>query len=312
MTNITPLIGTISWRGNKDELGDELNFTIAFTDFRYYPTNPLKLGDLIVLKNDAEITRAIIVDETRAGRSPVQYTAYDYAFYLNKSSAIYQFNSVAADVAITKILKDFNIPIGAVAKMGTKIKKIFNNQRVSDIIKEILEMVEQSSGVKYLLEMRQGKLYIEKQGSLLVRGVFNLYPGGSPAESSLAVGGPSRKISIQDMVNTVQVVDNNDKLLLTKADGGMVNKYGRLQKVVSINQDQKKYGSRIAQNELNKLSKVFEEVSVELIGDDRVRAGRLFDIEEETTGIKGRYLITDVEHQFSNGVHKMRLSLEGL
>ena len=29
MTNITPLIGTIKWRGNVDELGDEISFDIA-------------------------------------------------------------------------------------------------------------------------------------------------------------------------------------------------------------------------------------------------------------------------------------------
>ena len=309
MTNITPLIGNISWRSNKDELGQELNFDIAYTDFRYYPKNPLLIGDVIVLKNKDEITRGIIVDEVRAGRNPVKYTVFDYAFYLNKSTAIYQFNSIAADQAITKILKDFNVPIGAIAKMPTKIKHIFNNENVADIIKEILAIVERSTGVKYLMEMRKGKLVIEKRGSLKVRGVFTLYPTGSPADSTLAVNSPSRRRSIQDMINTIQIVDNNDKLIATRADSANANKYGRLQKVITVDQEEKKYATRIAQNELNELSRVVEEVSVQLIGDDNVRAGRLFEITEETTGIKGTYLINDVEHSIANGIHTMNMNL---
>jgi len=147
MTNITPLIGTINWRGNMDELGDEISFDIAFNDVKHFPKNPCDLGDMVVLKNgDYEITRALIVDESKSGRSPIGYTAFDFAFYINKSNAIYQFKKLAADQCIKKILSDFGVPIGNIVSMPVKVDKIFNDVLVSDIIREIIEIVEKKLG----------------------------------------------------------------------------------------------------------------------------------------------------------------------
>ena len=90
----------------------------------------------------------------------------------------------------------------------------------------------------------------------------------------------------------------------------MVNKYGKLQKVVKLDQKEKLSAAQIAQNELKALSKITEEISIELIGDDRVRAGRLFEVAEAVTGIKGMYLITNVNHAIKGGIHTMVLGLE--
>ncbi|MGE8080514.1 XkdQ/YqbQ family protein [Peribacillus loiseleuriae] len=308
MTNITPLVGSINWRGNTDELGDQISFTIAVND-HYFPANPCSLGDVVILKNGAyEITRAVIVEETKNGRSPIAYSAFDYAFYLNKSNAVYQFNKLAADKCIRKILADFKIPIGNIASMPTKIDKIFNDEQVSTIINKIIETVEQVQGVKYLMEMRQGKLHIEKQTDLTVKGVFKLYNTGGSYDVTAAISNPSRKRSITNMINSIQVV-SNDKVVLKKDDTTMLNKYGRLQKVVTLDENTKLTAAQVAQNELKALSKIVEESSIELIGDDRVRSGRLFVVTEPITGIKGTYLIKDVNHRISGGIHKMSVGL---
>lgn len=309
MTNITPLTGSISWRSNIDELGDEISFTIAFNDTDFFPKNPCDIGDIVMLKNGEEITRAVIVEETRNGRSPVQYTAFDYAFYLNKSTAIYQFNKMSIDAAIKKILGDFGMEIGSIASMSTQIDKIFNNTKVSEIIKELIDTHQQASSIEYLMEMRQGKLYIEEKGNLTITGTFDLADNFVGYNVAHAISNPSRKRSITDMINAIQVVGNDDKLLTEKMDSAKVEKYGKLQKVVQLDQNETKSAAQVAQNELKALSKVFEENSVELPGNDQFRSGRLFSIEEPIIGLSGTYLITDVDHTISNGIHKMRLSL---
>ncbi|WP_342510592.1 hypothetical protein MKY34_11320 [Sporosarcina sp. FSL K6-1522] len=310
MTNITPLIGTISRRSNKDELGEEITFDIAFNDVKHFPKNPCEIGDMVVLKNaNYEITRALIVDEDRSGISPIGYTAFDFAFYLNKSSSIYQFRKMRADQCIRKVVNDFGVPIGNIVSMPVGIDKIFPDDAPSDIIKEIIEFVEQKLGVKYLMEMRQGKLFIERQGDLVIKAMFKPFPDAFLMDATNAIASPSRKRSIADMVNSIQVVGNDDKLVLTRDDTAMVNKYGKLQKVVQLDQDEKRSAAEIARNELKELSKVSEEVSIELLGDDSVRAGRLLVVNEPVTGIKGTYLINDVSHTISGGIHKMSLGL---
>ncbi|MCI1615452.1 XkdQ/YqbQ family protein, partial [Heyndrickxia oleronia] len=254
MTNITPLIGPLSWRSNKDELGDEIGFDISFNDTKFFPKNPCDLGDIVILKNKKEITRAVLVDEDKGGRNPIRYSGFDYAFFLNKSNAIYQFNNIAADQAIKKILNDFNVPIGNIVSMPVKINKIFNDIKVSDIIKQIIEIVQQKQGQKYLMEMRQGKFFIEKQKDLIIKGSFKLFETGSPYDLTTAISNPSKRRSITEMINSIQVVGNNDKIVLEKSDSAMVKKYGKLQKVIKLDQKEKKSAEQIAKNELNALS----------------------------------------------------------
>lgn len=309
MTDITPMLGGLSWKSSTDTLGDELSFEIAFNDTRFFPINPCDVGDMVVLKNGEEITRAVIVDEDRSGRGPISYTAYDFAFYLNKSSSVYQFNGMSASGVLKKVLSDFGVPIGGINVPGVAITKIYNNVVVSDIIRDVLDILTEKTGKIFLMEMRQGKMYIENQTTQTVSGTFQLADNVEVYDVTDAIGDISHKRSITDMINSVQIVGNDDKLLLTKSDGAMVSKYGKLQKVVTLDQDEKLSAAQVAQNELNVLSKMTEEISVELIGDDRVRAGRLFKLSEPVTGVSGTFLITDATHTIANGIHTMSLTL---
>lgn len=310
MTDITPLIGSISRRSNKDELGEEITFDIAFNDVSFFPKNPCDIGDLVILKNnDKEITRAVIVEETKSGRNPISYTAFDYAFYLNKSTTIYQFTKMRADQCIRKILNDFNIPIGNVVNINFNVDKIYPEDTPSDIIEDILDQARQKTNIKHLMEMRQGKLYIEPQGNLTIKALIQQVEGWGKVDATLAISNPSKTRSIVNMKNSIQIVSNDDKLILTRDDNAMINKYGRLQEVVKLDQEEKRSAVQVAQNELKQLSKVVEEASIELLGDDNVRAGRLIEVNEPITGLKGKYLINDVTHTISGAIHIMSLSL---
>lgn len=312
MTNITPVIGSISWKSNLDELGDEISFNLAYNDDRYFPQDVCNLGDLLIFKNgDYEITRTIIVEENKSGRSPISYVSFDYAFYLNKSTAIYQFNEISADQAIKKICSDFNIPIGNIKSIPAKVNKIFNAKKVSDIIKEILSDSENFTQKKYLMEMRQGKLYIENKSDTKIKGLFNLAKNLTGYDVTHAISNPSKKRSITDMRNTIQIV-LDDQIVATEINQALINQYGRLQEVISISEDEKVKATGIAKEKLNQLGKIFEETSVDLPGDDRFRAGRLLDLYEPVTGITGTYLIKDVNHSISKGIHTMSLGLEAV
>lgn len=311
LTNITPIIGTITRRSNKDELGEEISFDVAHSESKFIPDNPCDIGDMVILKNgEKEITRALIVDETRSGRSPIGYVAFDAAFYLNKSTMIKQFKKMRADQCIRNILKDFNVPIGHIPTIPVTIDQIYPDDTPIDIIRDILDRVRRQKRLKYLLEMRQGKLYIEPQDNLVIRAWFNFRNNEYRYDATGVITNPSRSRSINDMINSIQIVNNEDKFVLTKNDNEMMNKYGKLQKVVKLDQNEKLTAKQVAENELKELSKITEETSIELPGDDNVRAGRLLDLKEPVTGIKGRHLITEVTHTIHGRIHTMNLGLE--
>lgn len=307
-TNITPLVGDIQWRSNINELGEQLDFNIAFNDDRYFPINPVDIGNIISLRNEDEIFRGIVVSEQRNGRGAISYTCFDYAFYLNKSSGIYQFNKVSAKKAIETILDDFEVPIGNITGIPTIINKIFNERLISDIIKEIITIAEDEQGIKYRMEMRQGKLYIVKQEDMVIKATFKLADNIQPYDISSSISNSSRKRTIENMKNSIKLVFDN-KVIAEEKKNNLIDKYGLLQEVKTVDKKDKAQAKNIAKKKLNELAKVFEDNSLEMIGNDKVRAGRIIEIEEPITGMKGQYLVKSVNHTLKNAIHRMQLSL---
>lgn len=111
------------------------------------------------------------------------------------------------------------------------------------------------------------------------------------------------------MTNSIQVVCE-DKVILTKIDTSMIKRFGKLQKTISIDKKKKKEAAQNAQSELNQLSKITETGKVVLMGDDRVKAGRVLEINEKYTGLKNDYTVKDVTHTVVNGIHKMTVNME--
>lgn len=308
-TNITPMLGDIQWRSDINELGEQLDFNIAFNDDRYFPMNPVDIGNIISLTNEEEIFRGIVVSEQRNGRGAVSYTSFDYAFYLNKSSGIYQFNRVPAKKAIETILKDFKVPIGSITEIPTIINKIFNERLISDIIKEIITIAEDEQGIKYRLEMKQGKLYISKQEDLIIKASFKLADNIQPYDILSSISNPSRKRTIENMKNSIKLVFDN-KVIAQEKKNDLIDKYGLLQEVKTVDKKDKAQAKNIAKKKLEELGKIFEDNSLEMIGNDNVRAGRIIEIEEPITGMTGQYLIKSANHTLKNGIHRMQLTLE--
>ncbi len=309
LTNITPIIGNLAWRSNIDELSVELSFNLAHSDAKLFPKNPCDVGDMVILKNGSfEITRGIIVNETKNGRSPISYKAFDMAFYLNKSKRMYQFKSVTATQAITRICKENNIPIHAIASMKTKIKETYVSETLSDIIKDILEKVNKDQSTKYRFEMRFGKFHVYKVIDMVINPKIRLAPNLSEFETTQALSNPARTRQIEDMRNRIHLVSDN-KLITQVSDDKLIKKYGLLSEIVDVNKDDISKAKNIARNTLKELGRVFEEGSVEMLGNDLVLAGRMMEIEEPITGMKGKYLINSVQHTASNGIHKMSVGL---
>jgi hypothetical protein len=298
--NISHLVGSVSWESNVDTLGVKLEFDFAFTDINGIPKNLVTAGDLVVLRNNnKEIFRGMVVVENANGRSPRKYTCFDFAFHLNKSKTIIQFNKDIASQAIEKVLNRFKVP-HKITTIPVKISKIYKQEYVSDVIKDILSLAKKELGIKYRLEMRGGTLYIEKQKDLLVKPQYTL------------ISNPSRSRSIEEMKNSILIVSDGEKstkIISEAKDNKNISKYGLLQEIETVDKKDIAKARNIANNLLSELNKVKEDNSIELLGDDNVRAGRILKVNEPITGIVGEYLITDCKHIVTKGTHKMSLTL---
>lgn len=304
-TNITPIVGVIKRRSSYLELGEQLDFDVAYNDDRFFPVNPVDLGSLIVLQNADEIYRGIVITENKNGRSPISYTSFDYGFYLNKSKEVYQFNGVAGEQAIKTMLSDYGVPVGQIDSLGIVVNKIYKDE-ISSTIKDILEQAKKETGITYLMEFRQGKFYVEKQTTRVIKASFNL--AGTDYNIQDAISNPSRTRSIENMRNSIKITLEDDVITQVR-DDSLIKKFGVLQEVTSIDGEDIARAKTIAANMLKDLGRISEDCSIDVPGDDRVRAGRVLEITEQVTGMSGLYLITDASHTIQNGIHKMNLGL---
>lgn len=311
--NITQLTSALNWQDSIDTLGMELSFNIAKNIKDKYLINvKADAGDKVILKNNEnEVFRGIITDidleEFNYG-----VTCFDYAFYLNKSKTIIQFKKIPATKAIKELCSKFSVNVGNVTAISTQISKIYKDKTIAEIIKDILAQATMELGIKYRLEMREGKLYIEEYKDLVVSAIYK--PASNLAKFSIldAIGNITKTKSIQEMKNSIQISSSDEKdtrIVANTKDDSNIKKYGLLQEVISVDKKDLGKANNIAKNKLKELNVVEETISLELLGSDKVRAGRILNITNNEYELSGQYLVTNCSHSYNNSIHKMSIDV---
>ncbi|WP_432408563.1 XkdQ/YqbQ family protein [Wukongibacter sp. M2B1] len=311
--NITQLCSNLSWRDSIETLGMELTFDIARNTEDDNIPDVVEIGNKLILKNNStEIFRGIITD-LGTERYKKAITAFDYAFYLNQSRTIIQFRKISAKEAISQLCTKFNVPIGNITSISTPITKIYKDKTIAEIIKDILKQATNELGIKYRLEMRAGKLYIEKYTDLIVTATFQPSSNLEAFNILDAIGNISKTESIQDMKNSIQITSGNEKssrIVATAEDTTNIAKYGLLQEVESVDDKDISKATNIANNKLKELNRINEDTTISLLGNDDVRAGRILEVANTIFDLKGQYLVKSCTHTYSNSIHKMSITVE--
>lgn len=309
--NLTELVGNISWKSNIDLLSVQLDFEMAFNDARFFPANPVEIGDMVLLVNAGKIVfQGFVIDENRNGRGSREYSCFDAAFYLNESKTTVQFSKTPAAAAIQKLVGEFGITVGTIDVKGVPISKIYNNRSPADIIRDIITHALLETGQTYRMEVREGKFCVLNQQDIVITPTFKLAGNVQAYPIIESISNPKRKRSIRGMKNSIQVT-SEDKIVLTVKEPATVKKYGLLQDSIDVSKEELKSGKHKAMAEirLGQLNRIEDSLSFDVLGSDDLRSGRLLYIKEETTGADDLYLITAAQHTIQSGIHKTKLEL---
>lgn len=309
--DITELVGGVSLESNVDTLGDHLSFEMAYA--APYLKAEVNVGDIVQLYGEKEVFRGIVVTKTR-GENAQSFDCFDFAFYLNKSKAIKQFNKVRADVAIKQLLSEFNVPVGSVSPMSILITRIFYDKEVSSVIEEVLGEVTAATGKKYVMEMNAGKLEIYQDAERIVKATIRQADNLPAVDCMDTISDPTKTASIENMKNSVIVYVGGEDGLTVKAEAknaGLVSKYGLLQDTHSLEEKNIAQAKNIAQNLLKQHGRVSMTASVTVLGSFDLRAGRVVEINEPKTGIVGKYKILSASHSIGHA-HTVALDLEAV
>ncbi|WMI80898.1 XkdQ/YqbQ family protein [Anaerotignum sp. MB30-C6] len=307
--DITAMVGNISLDSNTDTLGDQLNFEMAYVN---YLNHQVDVGDVVQLFDiKKEVFVGVVVAKNIKERSR-DFICFDFAFYLNKSKVIKQFNNVSADAAIKQLLTEFSVPIGSIAPMKTIIKKIYYDKEVSEVIKDIMEEVKKATGIRYIMEMNRGKLEIYKAADKVVKATVKLADNVAPIDCMTTISSPSKSRSIEEMKNSIKLYVGNESKVQVYAEAkndSLISKYGLLQETQSLEEKNIAQAKNIANNLLKELGKVVETAEITVLGNFDLRAGRIVEVHEPSTEISGKYRIKSCNHEIG-ALHKTTLELE--
>ncbi|CKH08510.1 Uncharacterised protein [Fusobacterium polymorphum] len=313
--DVSDIIGNLTWRDTVDTLGVEVEFELPVNrynkDFEFL--YDITLGDPIQILNDKGeiLVQAIIVTETPNGKI-TNFTAYDMAWYLNKSTVIKQFKKMIGNDCVKSLCKEIGIKV-EVSGLDTKIDKIYKDKSISDVIKDIIEQCSQFNSKKFFIEFDNGTLKIMPYKKIKVFGQFEIQKDKF-ININENIGGVSLTKSIVDMKNSVLVITENKGAIRTigqEQDTKSIEKYGKLQQVVTLDEKEFSKANLVAKNELKKLNRITEDFSIDVLGDDNVKSGRVIDIDLPLFNLKGEYLIKESNHTISNNIHRINLKLEG-
>lgn len=312
--DVSDIIGNLTWRDTVDTLGVEVDFELPMNryDKKFEFLYDITLGAPIQILNDKgeTLVQAIIVSETPSGKI-TSFTAYDMAWYLNKSTVIKQFKKMVGNDCVKSLCKEIGINV-EVTGLDTKIDKIYKDKAVSEVIKDIIEQCSQFNSKKFFIEFDNGTLKVMPYQKIKVFGTFEMQKDKF-ININENIGGVSLSKSIVDMKNSVLVVTENKGAIRTigeEQDSKSIEKYGKLQEVVTLDEKEFSKANLVAKNELKKLNKITEDFSIDVLGDDNVKSGRVIDIDLPLFNLKGEYLIKESNHTISNHIHKISLKLE--
>lgn len=310
--DVTDSIGDLSWRSTIDELSVVMSFSMAKSDARYTYLYTPAIGNCVrYFTHGVEVFRGIILDPDYGGRTQNNYTAVDIGWYCNKTKDTYQFTSISAKDALTKIYGDLSVPIVHMSDgLDYTISEVYVEKSISDMTKDILA---KSTNGKYYFDFTPEGIRFFKQGELEAEPEFQTSVNTTLRSSLKYRGEESRTMSFADMANAVKVISETDVLLKVK-DDAMIEKFGVIQEVVKIDPE-KEDAATVATAKLRELNRLSETYSFEIIEKPGgyTRAGMSVTLGGEgETEIAQRYLITSADHSMTGGVHRVKLDLERL
>lgn len=302
--DITNLINNVKLSTSMETVGASLTFDVArnYNDLEFTTCENIKIGDVVILEAEEQtVFKGTILEQTFSKFSK-SVKCLDFCFYLNKNKILKQFEEISASDAIKQLLKEAGAPLGEVSSMSTSISKMYNNNTVAEIIADILNQVNNETGIKYVLEYEND--------------VFNILPfkvvevnftSDKTADESVTE-------SILEMKNKIIVISNEQdeaEILATAQDDNNIEKYGSLQEIISVEPDEDEAKVRnIAKIKLKELNKVFKTASLQGFGNVALKSGRVLKLSNKEFYLNGGFLIKSCVHTWKNGEHITNVEVE--
>ena len=293
-TDVSNLIGSVTWSGDVKQMARKLSFDYLYTDLSAdiqiveigngsriiaYDDNGNNLFDGIVISeefDEADIKKSI--------------QAADYAFYL-KNKVYGEFKGTPEQV-VKEVVAMFGITVGTLPSVAGEISILAAGDKT---IYQIIEDAYSSIEAGVYIRMDGMILNIEEIGSV----ICGTLTGDDYVTSA------KYKSSIENVVNQVAIIDGSSKLMDVRMNTQDMQ-YGVIQEVYKHDSSDK--------NPIEEAEKLFKSMensgSLAIKGDYSIVAGRAVIVEKVNSKIQGLFKVTSDSHSISNGQHTATITLD--
>ena len=299
--DISRYICDISWTNTKDTLSTVFNFSVPKPDgMKYVNIYVPQMGEIFRFSGaTSEYFRGVITEMDDGDTKVNKYVAVDVGWYLNESTDTYQFTAMRADECLRKICTDLCIPIVMLPEINVPITQIYIDKPISDVIKDILEKCPGDYNFDFVPE----GIRFYKCVDMPLTPKFRVSSNTERKDSLQYIGNTEHKITLDGVRNSVKVINDTD-VIITLKDENSIDKYGFLQEVVKLGENED--AATVARQTLDSLKQITETRSGEIIEelDSYTRAGYVINYHG------AQHIIKSSQHSIKNGVHYNRIDLE--
>lgn len=303
---IESFIKSAEWSGDVAQPHRTLTLSISNTLNADDDAIAFELGKEIRFYVDGVgLFRGVIFTYTIAQDGDATIIAHDENVYLTKNVDTRKFVKMTAGAIVKEVAKAYEITTGTIASTGYVIPRlILKNMTLWDMIVTALTETRAQNGRKFYAYSRGGALYLREKKDEVVRWIL---------EDGVNILTANRSQSIEEMRTSVKAIggDNEDKPVISVAKNkALSDDYGLMQHVEPADsRSTRSQIDQLAKEKLKELGKVTEDVSVEALGITEVVAGAAVYAFESMTRLVGGFYVNADTHTFSNGNHRMSLTL---
>ncbi len=292
--NITAYIGELSIDSSLNDIYKTINFTLPF---KVIKEKKLKEGMKVSLEDGkSKFFEGICLKFEDDNNETGKFMCVNYMWYLTVYEETFQINASAKE-AIKTVVKSFDKSLDIVidsSEFNIKIKKIYYENSLEGIIKDIITQVTTKSSNKYYLIDENGKFKIVKNLGKIKLNLKHI--------SEL-----KRSFDISNVKNQIKVISATDKKInsfVVVNDSKSIKEIGTIQKTSKIKSKDKVQGKNEALKLLNLLKNTNKVVNFTILGDFSIKIGHLTVINETT------YIINSVKHEIKEGIFTTKIGLE--
>lgn len=300
--DLSSVVKNISWQTSYKGRASVLTVSLVSNEI-----NTLTNGSTITFKyKNKSLFRGYVFSVDLNNNKEITITAYDQIRYLMMRDTM-KLKNKRADQIIKQIATQRKLKLGEIANTKHVIGPIIRDgQTLLDIIYYALKLTKENTGQEYIFYDDFGKLNLKHTQKMQLALVLG--------KDSLMTNYNYKKSIDRDTYNKIEMIKSNGekepRVVCSKEDSSNINLWGTLLYLEEVKENQNKSQIINRAKELLKLkNRELQSLTIDALGDSRVRAGNSIYINIDQLQNNIAFLVESCNHKFTQSQHTMNLSL---